>query len=305
MILIITHKEDFTADFVIDKLNRRDIPYFRLNCEDITKYNYSFNNRGNFNFQIDNNSFYSLWFRRTKLPDIEIENIEEKLFILEDYNTLLENIQSTIDITKWLSRPFSVYQAENKIYQLKVAQNIGFKLPDTLITNEHSRLNRFIDTHKGKVIIKPIRQGRIRKNDEIKTIFTNQIDSETIQNMDQYTLTPCIFQESIEKDLEIRITVVDNSVFTASVESQSNEETKTDWRKRKLPFKSYSLPQEISFKCIELTKKLNLSFGAIDMIKKPNGEYVFLEINPNGQWAWIEMETGLQISDEIIRFLTQ
>jgi glutathione synthase/RimK-type ligase-like ATP-grasp enzyme len=305
VILIITHKEDFTADFVIDKLNSRDIPYFRLNCEDITKYNYTFNSGENFNFQIDNISFYSLWFRRTKLPNIEMENSEEKLFILDDYNTLLENILSTINVSKWLSKPFSVYQAENKIYQLKVAQNIGFKIPNTLVTSDHSCLRRFIDIHRGSVIIKPIRQGRIRKNNEIKTIFTNQIDSETIQNLEEYALTPCIFQESIEKDLEIRITVVDNSVFSASVESQITEETKTDWRKRKLSFERYSLPHEISAKCIELTKRLNLSFGAIDMIKKPDGEYIFLEINPNGQWAWIEMETGLEISDKIIRFLTQ
>ena len=56
--------------------------------------------------------------------------------------------------------------------------------------------------------------------------------------------------------------------------------------------------------CIRLLKELNLQFGAIDMIKTPDGSYIFLEINPNGQWAWIETQTGLQISDAIINFLS-
>ena len=81
------------------------------------------------------------------------------------------------------------------------------------------------------------------------------------------------------------------------------EETKIDWRKKKIPFQPYLLPNEISEKCLALTQKLNLSFGAIDIIRNKNGEYIFLEINPNGQWAWLETEAGLKISDEIINFL--
>lgn len=103
----------------------------------------------------------------------------------------------------------------------------------------------------------------------------------------------------------MRITVVSNKVFSAKVDSQKLDKTKTDWRKEKIPFEKYLLPNDIEKKCVELLQKLNLSFGAIDMIRNSNGKYVFLEINPNGQWAWLDMETDLNISDEIINYLTE
>lgn len=304
MILIITHKEDFTADFVIAKLNEIGIKYFRFNCEDIDKANYFFEDNNDFIFNINNlSAFKSVWFRRTKLPELDVKNEAEKLYLLGDYDALLDNIYAVLDAKKWLSHPKNVYHAENKIYQIKIAKELGFNIPDTLITNQHSVLQKFIDKHEGNIIIKPIRQGRIREQNGFKSIFTNKINLSTIKELEKYNLTPSIFQEYIEKEYELRITVVGNKIFSAKVDSQKLEETTIDWRKKKIPFEPYSLPMEISEKCLALTQKLNLSFGAIDIIKNKNGEYVFLEINPNGQWAWLETEAGLKISDEIINFL--
>lgn len=306
MILIITHKEDFTADFVIDKLNKRGIKYYRFNCEDIDKENYLFEKQNGFQFQVNNlNSFHSVWFRRTKLPDLKIKGEAEKLYLLGEYDALLSNLYSQLKAKRWLSHPNDVYQAENKIFQLRIAQEIGFSIPDTIITNQHSVLNEFIDKHNRNVIVKPLSQGRIKQVDGIKTIYTNRINEEIINNLASYSLTPSIYQEYIEKEYELRITVVGEKIFAAKVDSQKLDETKTDWRKQKIPFEPYLLSEAVSKKCIDLLRKLNLSFGAIDMIKSSKGDFVFLEINPNGQWAWLDMEAGLNISDEIINYLTQ
>lgn len=306
MILIITHKEDFTADFVIDKLNKRGIEYYRFNCEDIDKQPYSFKSNNRFSFELDKiKPIYSIWFRRTKLPDLEMENHFEKLYLLGDYDSLLENIYLGLNPKKWLSEPKYVYQSENKLYQLKIAQSIGFNIPDTLVTSQHIMLKIFIEKHNQNVIVKPLRQGRIKYDNEFKTIFTNKLSLNLIEHIEEYTLTPSIFQEYINKEYELRVTVVGEKVFAAKVDSQKLDETKIDWRKHKTPFQKYSLPNEISDKCVQLTRQLNLSFGAIDIIKNMEGQYIFLEINPNGQWAWLEMEAGLKISDEIINYLTQ
>jgi glutathione synthase/RimK-type ligase-like ATP-grasp enzyme len=56
------------------------------------------------------------------------------------------------------------------------------------------------------------------------------------------------------------------------------------------------LPPEIQDKCVRLVEQLELSYGAIDMVLTPEGRYVFLEINPNGQYLWIEEQTGMPIS---------
>jgi hypothetical protein len=306
MILIITHKEDFTADFVINKLNDRGIQYYRLNCEDIDKDNYVFENSNDFIFSLNNNcSFHSIWFRRTKLPNIDIKNEAEKLYLLGDYDSLLENMYDLVSTKKWLSHPNYVYQAENKIHQLSIAKDIGFKIPDTIVTNDHSLLRSFIEKNNADIIIKPIRQGKIKQARGFRSIFTNKVNSDIINDLADFHLTPCIFQQNIKKDYELRVTIVGDKVFSAKVDSQRLEETRIDWRKKKLSFQPYELPEGISNKCLALTKNLNLSFGAIDLIKNKDGEYIFLEINPNGQWAWLEIETGLKISDEIINFLTE
>jgi len=304
MILIITHKEDFTADFVIEKLNTLGIHYFRFNCEDINLYNYSFENNNEFNFTIDGKSnFHSVWFRRTKLPEVNLSTEAENLFILGDYETLFSNIFRLIKTKKWLSNPVHVFDAENKILQLKNAKSIGLNIPDTIIVNNHLALKEFAKKHS-QLIIKPIRQGRLKEVDGYKTIFTNKLKEEIISNIENYDLTPSIIQEYINKRYEIRVTIIGEKIFAARVNSQSNTATTIDWRKEKLPFEKYILPEDLETKCIELVKKMNLSFGAIDLIRDINGEYIFLEINPNGQWAWLEMETGLEISEAIINFLT-
>lgn len=301
MILIITHREDYTSDFLIDKLNNKGIKYKRLNCEDIDKTNYSIDN--NLKFTFDNEySFKSVWFRRIKLPFIENAKFSERIYLQNEYETLLKNLFLVID-AKWLSEPYSIYRAENKLLQLKLARQIGFNIPKTLVTNSKIELKKFYEDNNKDIIIKPLGISRFIQDDSMTFLFTNSLKKEHIDSIEEFDLTPCLFQNRIEKELELRITVVGENVFSAGVDSQSNIETQLDWRKSQLQFFKYEIPNDIRNKCIEIVKRLNLRFGAIDIIKDKNGNYIFLEINPNGQWAWIETQTQLPISDEIINEL--
>jgi glutathione synthase/RimK-type ligase-like ATP-grasp enzyme len=304
MLLIITHKNDFTADFVISKLNKKQIKYKRFNCEDILSYDCLVQIDTNFSYSIlEEKSISSVWFRRTQLPSIKELSLNDKMYLINDADCLIKNLFSIID-AKWMSNPFSVYKAENKLFQLKIAKELGFEVPMTLITNDKKQLKSFYNKQNGKIIIKPISQTRIDNNGNPSFIFTNKITQKHIDSLNDFDLTPCIFQKEIEKEYEIRVTVVGSTLFAASIDSQSDEETKIDWRKKKLVFRAIEIPKPIEKLCIEIVKKLNLSFGAIDLIKDKEGKYIFLEINPNGQWAWIETQTGLNISDAIIKELT-
>tara|TARA_R110000764_G_C11018774_1_gene383977 strand:+ start:1362 stop:2279 length:918 start_codon:yes stop_codon:yes gene_type:complete len=304
MILIVTHKNDFTVDFVIEKLNNRQIAYYRLNCEDIDEKGYTLKFGKNEDLQINKlKDISSVWFRRTKLPEVKISSESNRLFVLNDYDVFLSNLFSIIPSDKWMSKPHDINLAENKLYQLKKASQLGFTIPDSIITSRKEDLLTFAQKHNYQIIIKPISQGRIIEDNSFENIFTNVVRKEHFESIEKYDLTPCIFQECIEKKYEIRVTIVNGILFSAKVESQLNDKTKIDWRKEKLEFKKYELPKNISDKCLSLLEELNLNFGAIDLIKTMRDEYVFLEINPNGQWAWIEFDTGLPISDEIINFL--
>ncbi len=305
MILIITHKEDYTVDLVVEKLNALKIDYYRFNCEDVDEQGYSLKLGHQPHVLLGNiQRFNSVWFRRTKLPEITTDSCSKKLFILNDYDYLLSNLYPLIEAKKWMSEPKHIYRAENKLWQLKIANSIGYTIPNTIVTSSKEEIKQFARSHSNRIIIiKPITHGRLEDPSGVSNIFTNLVEPEHIENIEEFDITPCIFQEYIEKKYELRITVVADQVFAAKVDSQLNENSKVDWRKEKIRFTPYNLPMDVSLKCISIVKKMNLNFGAIDLIMSKKGEYVFLEINPNGQWGWIEFDTGMPIAMAIINFL--
>lgn len=307
MILIITYKNDYTADYLINKLNTRDVVYYRLNCEDILNQKISISNITSVTTSINGISkFDSVWFRRVTLPDLNITATNaEYLYYYAELESFLSNLWLTIKADRWLSLPSNIYQAENKLFQLEIASSIKFIIPKTLVSYDYDEIQSFYRNCRQDIVVKPLHSGRIEESqDSCGQIFTSKVRQEDFDVLKNSHPLPNIYQENIPKDIEIRVTVVGNKVFAAYVDSKTNKNTLTDWRKEKLRFTAYQLPHTVEEKCISLVKKLNLNFGAIDLIKRPDGEFVFLEINPNGQWVWIEIDTGLNISDAIIHFLT-
>jgi glutathione synthase/RimK-type ligase-like ATP-grasp enzyme len=303
MILIITFKEDYTADFIINRLNKDGIAYRRLNCEEILTSNYQIEFSGGTSYTLlGEQNFDAVWFRRTRLPDLPDMPVAEKNFLLGEIEAFIQNLLCIIE-AKWLSEPFYVYRAENKFLQLKEAIRLGFTVPDTLVTGSKTELRAFYEKHNGNIIIKPVAYARINYAEEPQFIFTSAVTPSIMDNLHNHDLTPCIFQENIPKEYELRVTVVGGLIFSAAVYSQEDEKTQTDWRRKKLEFHPVTLPDDVAQKCIRLVRDMNLRFGAIDLIKDTNDNYVFLEINPNGQWAWIETQTGLPIAEAIINEL--
>ncbi|SDE86924.1 Glutathione synthase/RimK-type ligase, ATP-grasp superfamily [Mucilaginibacter pineti] len=304
MILIITHKEDYTADFVINKLNDLGVSYFRFNCEDLlNKPLYRLSDDCNFEFELaDGKPITSIWYRRTQVPDLTGLNLEEQLYFYREFDALLDSIYYSLRHCKWLSDPFAIKRAESKIFQLNTAKALGWVIPKTIVTNSKSELTKFLASNS-KNIIKPLYSGYVPSKGETSLFFTSLVTEENINALQKFDLTPCIYQEYIEKQYELRITVVDGKVFSAMVDSQNHPDSTVDWRKHKQKFSKYDLPENVGLMCIELCKSLGIAFGAIDIIRSIAGEYIFLEINPNGQWAWLEMETAINISDAIIEYL--
>jgi glutathione synthase/RimK-type ligase-like ATP-grasp enzyme len=101
---------------------------------------------------------------------------------------------------------------------------------------------------------------------------------------------PCLFQEYIPKAVELRVTIIGDEIFVAEIDSQSQAETAIDWRDYSVPMrmKRGSLPDDIVSKCFALVRGFGLNFSALDFIVTPEGEYVFLESNPNGQFLFVE-----------------
>ena len=156
MTLIISHTEDYTTDFLIEKLNRRKYKYFRLNTDRINLRDIDIHfNREGFCELNKFGNFKSVWFRRIKNIDHGINNIYLKRYVDDEYKNYLNNLWHCID-AKWLSSPFEIFKAENKMLQLKLASKIGFKIPETLVTTNHDSVLEFCKKYNNKVIVKPI-----------------------------------------------------------------------------------------------------------------------------------------------------
>ncbi|MDI7174870.1 MvdC/MvdD family ATP grasp protein [Leptospira santarosai] len=315
-VLIITNKEDVTVDFVVDKLITLRAEYFRLNTEDfgsalsikidptkrqiLIKDNYK-------NEITDLSSFDSVYYRRPKLPEnpLNLTSGEVK-FYSQEMNVVLEYISYFLENKRWLNKIENIRKTENKINQLTVAQNIGFSIPNSIITNMPAEAEIFITNNIGKSILKPLKVGFIEeKQYSSKIVYTNEVNQHFRDNINRVSLLPVYLQDKIEKKFDIRVTIVGEMIFAAQIDSQTNDVSKIDWRASKeiLPHVQIQLPTLIKEYCLNLMKHFELNFSAIDLILDENNNYVFLEINPNGQWAWIEQLLNYPISLSIANYL--
>jgi len=314
-VLLITNKSDVTTDFIVLKLKSANVSFYRFNTEEVGNTVFvtlDFQTQRFFlvdsvqNQRFDLLEFTAVYYRR---PEVELHSkglsSAEEHFIKSEILYALEGIYRVLQNARWLNNVYDIRNAENKLYQIQLASSLGFKLPNSIISNCRSELLNFFETNLSDCIIKPIKSGLVHlDNEEEGVVFTSKIDvSDLIQ--EKITSCPAYVQKLVSKKGDVRVTVVDNQIFAAFIYSQENEETKIDWRRGELPLRhvSISLPDEIQNKCASLLAKLNLNFGAIDFIVDDEGNFIFLEINPNGQWAWIERQLRYPISDTIVNFL--
>jgi glutathione synthase/RimK-type ligase-like ATP-grasp enzyme len=207
----------------------------------------------------------------------------------------------------WLPGPQDVIRrAELKALQLKFAESLGFEIPPTLITNNPQDFLDFYHQHNGNVVSKLASPSLYKFTGNTFNRYTQVVSKQDVAYAWSIRLCPIIFQAYVPKRVELRITVVGRDVFPVEIHSQHSNHTRHDWRRYdrfQTPYFPHELPGDLEQRCIQLVESFGLCYGAIDMVLTPDGRYVFLENNPNGQYLWIEQATGLPISDAICDLL--
>lgn len=318
MILLITNTTDVTVDFIVRSLRTRGVPFYRLNtdyigvdtqfCFDFRRHRYIVIDRS-LNVEVDLSTVHSVYFRR---PEIKVDSTwlsgVEKTFIHNEIVFFLEGLYKILDKAFWLNKVYDIRQAENKLYQLVVAEEVGLMVPCSLVTNIPEHAQEFYDGLGGQAIIKPIKSGLMATDQDggNSVIFTSQVKLDS-DNIERIAPCPTYMQELLVKKADIRVTVVGKEVFAACIHSQSQDESKVDWRKSSEPLEHsrIELPADVQEMCIRLMRRLALNFGALDFVLDAEGNYIFLEINPNGQWAWIENQLKYPISNAITDLLVE
>lgn len=300
-ILIITSSFDLTADYLITKFNK-ECNFYRLNFDKIFEYEISVTANEIF-FKNSNQSFTisdidSIYYRKIAFPDLsDFYDVKYHNYVKKELYTLITGIVESFDgIT--LTKPSILRLSENKIYQMKIAKDLNFDIPSSLISNNHSDILSFIS--KKQCIIKPISIGKIESENTKIIVQTNLINkSYTIEETD---LNPSYYQEFIDKDYDLRITIIDNFFYSVKIVSGDN----VDWRKspKNTRYEIIEIPEELKQKCKSYLEILNMDFGIFDFVVL-NDIYYFLEVNPNGQWAWLEDSLSLDISNKIFNYLNR
>lgn len=315
MILIITNKDDVTNDYVVRELQKQHLRYYRLNTEDvpnIVSVDFDFEADSFFlhdkvkDITIDLKSVSAVYFRRPRISDLsyieaDISN-EERYYLQREAAQILEGIYKILEDRFWVNNVFRIREAENKIYQIGLAKEAGFIVPHTILTNSPLKVKNFYDINNCDCIIKPVRSGGMGETAD-KVIFTSKL--EAIPDDEQIINFPLYMQERIEKEADLRVITIGNNIYCARIDSQSEEAARTDWRRgsEHLKHSAYQLPEYIKLKCFDITHRLGLLYSAIDIVLTPNDDFVFLECNPNGQWAWLEERLGFPISHDIVELL--
>lgn len=317
MILIFSDVHDEHTNSVVHELDRINAEYFRLDL-DVNSLNstyYTYNeSMGHISVrqhsrELNFDDVRIVWVRRPFM-ELSLEEQEKKGKSFKvwknEWNKAILSMYVELKGKLWLNNVRKALAAENKFYQVKVAEEVGFLQPQSLISNDKEKLLSFCNQY-GFVALKPMEQVIYRSDKNLLGLYVNKIDCKMLDSFKLLKENPIWLQQYIEKDYEVRYTVVGDDHFVCQIDSQKSHIAQTDWRRYDLPNTPHRLitpPQEIRQKVSNLLNVLGLRYGAIDFIVH-NGEWFFLEINPFGQYLWIEMLTGAPISKSIATFLSK
>lgn len=246
--------------------------------------------------QLDVSEVSGVWYRRMRYG-AKIPNTMDKQYREASINESRATVRGMIaSLPGFHFDPISnVERTHHKQLQLQIARKIGLLTPRTLTTNNAEAVKKFAsECHQQGIVTKMLSSFAIfGEQGEQFFVFTSPVKNEDLQNLEGLRFCPMTFQENVPKALELRITIVGTHVFTAAVNSQSCQGATYDWRKQgralKDSWEAYDLPEDVEKKLLQLMANFGLNYGAVDMIVTPDGKYVFLEINPVGEFFWLEI----------------
>jgi len=315
-VLLISNSRDIHADAIANRLAVRDVASVRLNvdaypAEEVWTLERQRNSKSTRISRqvpaesIDFSEVTSVLLRRPASFGLDSSlSPEIAAFVADESKASLIGLWDALADKRWISPYTFIRDAENKLRQLRIAASIGFKTPRTIVTNNPKDAAAFC-AEVSEVITKAIHRGAIQRGSQVSIMRTSVVNTSHLTELQRVRHCPSLLQEYVPKAYELRITVVGTLVFACRIDSQDSPETRVDWRNYavQIPYSATDLPDTVKLRCVALVNHLGLHFGAIDMVVTPDGDYVFLEINPAGQWLWIEERTGLRITEALVDLL--
>jgi hypothetical protein len=307
MLLILTSESDLTADFLIVELIKRGLPYFRLNAEELAAADFTFalDQDGNkrevstASGALNLREVTAVWYRRAIQPNPTTDlPLAERIFVAGELRHLAMGLVLNPEVL-WVNPIAEVSVAEHKIYQLQIAQQLGFRIPRTLVSRNPVALRHFIKENTSGTICKPIYHGLFVDEMASYSVYTRQVTEDSIDT-ESVRACPVLLQEEIPRIADVRATFIGPKCFVADIKADIPI---VDWRDPDIlvKYSPTTLGTDEEAKCRAMLAKLGLKYGAFDFVRTPDGELVFLEVNPTGEWAWLEDRLGFPMRDAFIQ----
>jgi glutathione synthase/RimK-type ligase-like ATP-grasp enzyme len=313
-ILVFAPEEDLHFIAVERHLKAADASYFRCSANDFLEAKAFISNLPDAillraaSQEVCSKQLITIWnrsfFSREHEKRLQLSPID--LYRGGEFEFFVFSLGSVVPHARWVNSIEAEWFASFKNHQLQQAQIVGLKTPDYYIGNDPKLAASFIKNY-AFLTVKPYNRAGLQDEGKIHYVHSRKkVQHELLEFVDAVSNCPIILQNYVEKQLELRVTIIGDTVLACSIDSQASHLNTDDFRMndmKDLKHEIYQLPISIERALLALMKRLNLVFGCVDIILTPENEYVFLEVNPSGQWLWIEEATGLPIAETIANFL--
>jgi glutathione synthase/RimK-type ligase-like ATP-grasp enzyme len=246
---------------------------------------------------IKSSSCAGVWWRRPETP-AAADGVDDGVWeaVREQWRALLRGL-ATVPGPQWVSNPEALHRAESKALQLAEASVIGFEIPETVWTND---LAVAADALADGGVVKSVATA-YWEGESAFFVFARRMSAAELPAATRLAQQPVALQAEIGPKVDVRVTVIGERVFAAALHTAS---LALDWRLEKpSSWRPHMLPDAVAERARMLVARLGLRFGAIDLAMIDEHRYVFIELNPNGEWGWLQ-KSGLPLAAAIADELT-
>ncbi|WP_437936074.1 MvdC family ATP-grasp ribosomal peptide maturase [Sorangium sp. So ce341] len=251
----------------------------------------------------------AVWLRRVWAPNLG-EGVPEayRAACVRESMAALTGWLRGLPARRWINEPAAEERAQDKLRQLAAAASTGLRIPETLVTNDPAEARAFFARLGGNVVAKMLTPFSTSLSGNTPFVFTHAVSAADLDALSGLRQSPMVFQERIPKARELRVACVGGRCFPGALDASRYESIAVDWRHPDvsaagIAWERDALPRDVEAQLGALLRALGLAFGAVDLIRTPEGEHVFLEINPAGEWGMLERDLGLPIADALAEAL--
>lgn len=316
-VLVLAAETDRTVDGVVTELNELRVPVMRV---DTSWFPQNMSIAAEFHggccggvlrtthHEVELGNVRSVWVRTPSTYEFpDTMSAAERDYARREAKIGVGGALLALPDVLWVNRPDLAATAVYRPLQWVIAARCGMAVPRSLVTNDPVAVRRFAERSRTGVVVKPLTANLLYEDNTYKMGWTRKLTADDLGDLRGIDVTAHLIQDWVEKIWECRAVVVGDEVFAVAIHAGS-ESARVDWRSdyAALSYEVIDLPSVVVKSLRLIMKELGLVYGAFDLAVSNDGGsevFWFLEINPGGQYGFLEGATGVPITASLARFL--